>query len=52
MPLKIVRDSYEQGRRDYKAKFILVRPDRYAAWTANEHPNEAATILNNAIARG
>ena len=51
MPLKVVRDSYDQGRREYKAKFILVRPDRYAAWVGNEPPSDTAAILTKAIAR-
>jgi len=48
MPLKIVRDSYDQGRRAYEAKFILVRPDRYIAWTANEPPNDPVATLGKA----
>jgi 2-polyprenyl-6-methoxyphenol hydroxylase-like FAD-dependent oxidoreductase len=51
VPLKVVRDSYDQGRREYKAKFILVRPDRYAAWVGNEPPSDTAAILTKAIAR-
>ena len=50
MPLKIVRDSYDQGRRAYEAKFILVRPDRYVAWTASDLPNDPTAILAKAIA--
>jgi len=52
VPLKIVRDSYENGRRAYEAKFILVRPDRYIAWAGNEPPPEAAAILAKATGRG
>jgi 4-hydroxyisophthalate hydroxylase len=51
VPLKIVRDSYDQGRYDYKAKFILVRPDRYVGWTANEPPNDAQSVLARSIGR-
>jgi len=51
VPLKIVRDSYEARRRDYNAKFILVRPDRYIAWRADAPPADAAAVLNKAIAR-
>ena len=49
VPLKIVRDSYEQDRRAYEAKFILVRPDRYIAWIANEPPNDPAAILGKVV---
>ncbi|HEY2244809.1 MAG TPA: FAD-dependent monooxygenase, partial [Xanthobacteraceae bacterium] len=51
VPLKIVRDSYDQGRRAYEAKFILVRPDRYIAWTASDPPSDPAAILAKAAAR-
>jgi hypothetical protein len=45
VPLKIVRDSFDQGRRAYENKFILVRPDRYVAWTGNSPPTDAVAIL-------
>jgi len=51
MPLKIVRDSYDRGRRAFEAKFILVRPDRYVAWTANDMPGDPIAILARALAR-
>jgi hypothetical protein len=51
VPVKIVRDSYDQGRRAYEAKFILVRPDRYVAWTGNEPPDNPVTILAKAVAQ-
>jgi hypothetical protein len=51
VPLKIVRDSYDQGRRAYEAKYILVRPDRYVAWTGNEPPDDPVALLARAVAR-
>jgi 4-hydroxyisophthalate hydroxylase len=51
VPLKIVRDSCDQGRRAYEAKFILVRPDRYIAWTADDPPGDAAMPLAKAVGR-
>jgi 2-polyprenyl-6-methoxyphenol hydroxylase-like FAD-dependent oxidoreductase len=51
VPLKIVRDSCRDGREAYEAKFILVRPDRYVAWTADAMPAEAKTILGRAVGR-
>jgi hypothetical protein len=51
VPLKIVRDSYDQQRSAYEAKFILVRPDRYIAWTASDPPSDPAAILAKAAAR-
>jgi 4-hydroxyisophthalate hydroxylase len=51
LPVKIVRDSYKDGRRAYEATFILVRPDRYIAWAGNEPPGDAAAILAKAAGR-
>lgn len=49
LPLKIVRDTYRNGRRAYEAKLILVRPDRYIAWTGDNAPDAAAAILRQAV---
>ncbi|HXW49554.1 MAG TPA: FAD-dependent monooxygenase [Xanthobacteraceae bacterium] len=51
VPLKIVRDSYEDGRRAYEAKFILVRPDRYVAWIGIDPPSDAAGIFGRVTGR-
>jgi hypothetical protein len=51
VPLKIVRDTYDGGRTAYEAKLILVRPDRYVAWTADGAPADAAAILRKAVGR-
>src|ERR1700733_500534 len=48
VPLKVVRDSYRDGRKAYEASLILVRPDRYVAWTAVDVPVDAAAILGKA----
>ncbi len=52
VPLKIVRDSYADGRAAYEAKLILVRPDRYVAWAADASPDDAKAILGKAAGRG
>jgi 4-hydroxyisophthalate hydroxylase len=49
--LKIVRDSYSNGRKAYEASLILVRPDRYIAWSAAGAPADAAAILSKAVGR-
>lgn len=45
VPLKVIEDTREGGREKYEASLILVRPDQYAVWTANEAPADAAAIL-------
>ena len=51
-----MRDSYDQGRRAYEAKLILVRPDRYIAWLSDRLPIDkamgAAAILSKSVGRG
>jgi 2-polyprenyl-6-methoxyphenol hydroxylase-like FAD-dependent oxidoreductase len=51
VPLKIVRDTYRDGRQAYEANLILVRPDRYIAWSAVNAPADAAAILSKAVGR-
>jgi 4-hydroxyisophthalate hydroxylase len=51
VPLKVVRDSYRDGRKAYEATLILVRPDRYIAWSAVNAPADAAAILGKAVGR-
>ena len=50
MPLKIVCDSFGGGREAYEAKLILVRPDRYVAWTADGAPADAKAVIAKAVA--
>ena len=51
VPLKVVRDSYRDGRKAYAASLILVRPDRYIAWSAVGAPVDTAAILGKAVGR-
>jgi hypothetical protein len=51
VPLRIGRDSYRDGRTAYEAKLILVRPDRYVAWTAMSAPADATTVLGKVVGR-
>ena len=50
--LKVIRDSRRDGRERYEAAFVLVRPDQFVAWAANDAPVDAAAILRRAIGAG
>ena len=48
LPLDVVEDTYEEGRKHYEAHLVLVRPDQYVAWTGDNVPQDAAGILRKA----
>lgn len=45
VPLKIVQDSYQQPRTAYEGRLVLVRPDQYVAWSAEDSPTDPAAVL-------
>jgi len=52
VPLKIGCDSYEDGRKAYETKLILVRPDRYIAWIGNAAvPEDAGAVIRRVVGR-
>jgi 4-hydroxyisophthalate hydroxylase len=49
LPLKVIRDTPDQGREKYQARYVLIRPDEFVAWAGDEPPSDAAAVLRQAI---
>jgi 2-polyprenyl-6-methoxyphenol hydroxylase-like FAD-dependent oxidoreductase len=45
MPLKVVRDTYEDERRAYEARLVLVRPDQHVVWAGDELPSDPGAVI-------
>lgn len=45
VPLSVVRDSYEGNRLEFRRRLILVRPDQFIAWAADEAPGDPDTLI-------
>ncbi|PQO22315.1 monooxygenase [Rhodobacteraceae bacterium WD3A24] len=48
IPLSVIRDSRAEGRAEWGAELILVRPDEFVAWTGDA-PDDATAILRHAV---
>lgn len=48
LPLKIVEDTRADEREAYKASLILVRPDQFVAWAADDASADPLAILKQA----
>jgi hypothetical protein len=52
IPLKVVTDSFAEGREDFEARLMLIRPDQYVAWTSAGAAPDAGAVLRKAAGRG
>ena len=52
VPLKIVRDTYADGRTKYETRMILVRPDQFIVWTGDKAPDNANHVMHTVAGRG
>ena len=52
VPLKVIRDSYADGRTAYEAQLTLVRPDQYVVWCGDRAPADTAQLMANVAGQG
>jgi 2-polyprenyl-6-methoxyphenol hydroxylase-like FAD-dependent oxidoreductase len=45
VPIKVVRDSFSDGREAYAARLVLVRPDQYVVWAGDAAPTDATGVM-------
>jgi len=45
VPLKVLRDTFAEGREDFGARLVLVRPDQYVAWAGDITPPDVAGVI-------
>lgn len=51
VPLKIIRDTFKDGREAYEAPLILVRPDQFVAWTGDHAPDDTDALMAKVVGR-
>jgi 2-polyprenyl-6-methoxyphenol hydroxylase-like FAD-dependent oxidoreductase len=51
MPLTVVTDTLADGREEYGARLVLVRPDQHVAWTGDDVPEDLARLIGTVTGR-
>ncbi len=51
VPLRVLADTCEAGRKRYECQYILVRPDQHVAWAGNQLPADPAELLRRVTGR-
>ena len=51
VPLTVVRDTCADGREEYAARLVLVRPDQFVAWVGDTAPDDVAGVLHRVTGR-
>lgn len=51
VPLKVIVDTYADGREAYGCRMILVRPDQFIAWTGDTGPADATALMSKVAGR-
>jgi 4-hydroxyisophthalate hydroxylase len=52
IPLKVIEDSYRDGREAYGSRMVLVRPDQFIAWAGDAAPADPVTLMCKTAGRG
>jgi 2-polyprenyl-6-methoxyphenol hydroxylase-like FAD-dependent oxidoreductase len=51
VPLKVLCDSYADGRLKYETRMILIRPDQFIAWIGDRAPPDARAVMQRVSGR-
>lgn len=45
VPLKLVRDTFTEERREFEARLVLVRPDQFVVWAGDVAPEDPSALV-------